>query len=138
MKTNKPNISLISGLSAVALFLISLALNWSAFFPTLGEINPWDEAVYVQAGQGVLMGEWPNFAGSPFTAAFYAITNLVFSASSFWMAHSVAAGRLVSYTLIWLSAYLIGKRLNPLYSAPRYAVHAVGRAILYQDASISK
>lgn len=112
MKTNKPNISLISGLCAVAFFLISLALNWSSFFPTLGKINPWDEAVYVQAGQGVLMGEWPNFAGSPFTATFYAITNLIFSASSFWLAHSVAAGRLVSYTLIWLSAYLIGKRLN--------------------------
>jgi hypothetical protein len=112
MKTNKLNISLISGLCAGALFLISLALNWSSFFPTLGEINPWDEAVYVQVGQRVLQGEWPNFAGSPFTAAFYAITNLTFSASSFWLAHSVAAGRLVAYALIWLSAFLIGKRLN--------------------------
>jgi hypothetical protein len=113
MKRAKPFVGLISSLSAVLLFLISLLINWSSFFPSLGEINPWDESVYVQAGQSVLLGNWPNFAGSPFTAGFYAITNLIFKASPFWLAHSVAAGRLVAYALIWLSAFLIGKQLRP-------------------------
>jgi hypothetical protein len=113
MKTNKLSPTTISCLIALALFLASLALNWSSFFPTLGEINPWDEAAYVKAGKDMLRGELPIFAGSPLTAAFYALTNLVFSASPFWLIRSVAAGRFVAYTLIWLSAYLIGKRLSP-------------------------
>jgi hypothetical protein len=117
MKKNKSHIGLISGLSAVVLFLISLALNWSDFFPTLGEVNPWDEAVYVKAGQEILRGEWPNFAGSPLTATLYAITDFVFRASPFWLVHSVATGRLIAYALIWLSAFLIGKRLVP-YTQP--------------------
>ncbi len=98
---------------ALGLFGISLALNWSSFFPTLGAINPWDEAAYVKAGEEILQGVIPDFASSPFTAAFYAVTKYLFSASPFWLIHSVAAGRLASYALIWLSAYLIGKRLIP-------------------------
>jgi hypothetical protein len=113
MKLNRLSFSKYEGLIALFIFLISLALNWSSFFPSLGEINPWDEASYVKTGQEMLQGKLPNFAGSPLTAAFYSVTNLIFSASPFWLVRSVAAGRLVAYALIWLCAYLIGKRLLP-------------------------
>ncbi len=113
MKLNRLSFSKFEGPIAFLIFLISLALNWSSFFPSLGEINPWDEASYVNTGQEMLQGKLPNFAGSPLTAAFYSVTNLIFSASPFWLVRSVAAGRLVAYALIWLSAYLIGKRLLP-------------------------
>jgi hypothetical protein len=113
MKINKHLKDKASILIALALFGISLTLNWSSFFPTLGEINPWDEAAYVKTGQELLQGEMPDFASSPLTAVLYAVTNLVFNASPFWLVHSVVAGRLIAYALIWLSAYLIGKRLIP-------------------------
>lgn len=113
MKINKRIWGKRSILIALVLFAISLALNWSSFFPTLDEINPWDEAAYVKAGQELLQGDIPGFASSPLTAAVYAVTNLIFSASPFWLVNSVAAGRLLAYALIWLSAYLLGNRLIP-------------------------
>ncbi len=113
MKINKFQSNTITVLIALGVFVFSLLLNWSAFVPTLGEINPWDEAGYVLSGQEMLTGELPIFAGSPLTAALYAFTGLIFGSSPFWFIHSVAAGRLISYALIWLSTYLIGKRLIP-------------------------
>jgi hypothetical protein len=114
MKINRLSADTLALLLAISLFMISLILNWSSFFPTLGEINPWDEAGYVKTGQELLQGKLPIFAGSPLTALLYAATNQIFSMSPFWLVHSVAAGRLIAYALIWLSAYLIGKRLFPL------------------------
>ncbi|MBN2258143.1 MAG: hypothetical protein JW704_10015, partial [Anaerolineaceae bacterium] len=104
-------------LAALALFCISLLLNWSSFFPTLSEINPWDEAGYVKSGQEMLRGDMPNFAGSPLTAVFYAVLNVIFGNSPYWLIYSVASGRLIAYTLIWLSAFYISKRLH-LYAYP--------------------
>jgi hypothetical protein len=113
MKKVSTSPNTILTLVALTLFLFSLILNWSSFFPSLGEINPWDEAGYVKSGQELLQGKLQNFAGSPLAAGLYAITNLIFSSSPFWLVHCVAAGRLIAYALIWLSAYKIGRQLQP-------------------------
>lgn len=117
MKDGKLSQNATLMMAALGLFLLSLLLNWSSFFPTLSEINPWDEAGYVKTGQEMLNGVIPNFAGSPLTAALYAIINLVFRNSPFWLIHSVTAGRLIAFALIWVSAYSIGRRLMP-YATP--------------------
>ncbi|MGB8253588.1 MAG: hypothetical protein WCF08_10265 [Anaerolineaceae bacterium] len=113
MKRLSLSLDKLSALVALVILIASLLLNWSSFFPTLGEINPWDEAGYVKSGQDMIHGQLPIFAGSPLTAALYAATGIIFHSSPFWFIHSVAAGRLIAYALIWLSAYLIGKRLTP-------------------------
>ena len=97
----------------ILFFLVNLFLLSPLFLPHLSEINPWDEANYVNKGRELVdLGEWPNYAGNPLVSVFYAITYLPFRNSPFWLIHSDSLGRVLLFSLIWWSAVLIAGRLK--------------------------
>ncbi len=100
-------------LTLLALYLISLVLYYPAFLPNLGDINPFDEAAYLQSGYMLLNGGGlAGFAGNPFTQLFYALMALPFKNSVFWMVHACSLGRLVLFTILWIGFYQVGRALS--------------------------
>ncbi len=107
----------IVSLDAIGLvfFVANLLLVAPSLFPNLGDIGPWDEMAYVIGGRSLAdKGEWPAVAGNPFTAAFYALTYLPFRSSPFWLVHSRTLGKILSFTLLWLSVYGIARQLKEI------------------------
>ncbi len=98
--------------AALLLYLVSLLLVSPIFFLNLGEINPWDEASYIDGGRRLVAGRIPGFAGNPLVHALYALTYLLFRTSPFWMLHSLTVARFVLFSLLWLSTYLVARRLT--------------------------
>jgi hypothetical protein len=97
------------------LFLINLFLISPLFLPNLSEINPWDEANYINKGRELVdLGQWPNFAGDPLVSIFYAVTYLPYQHSPYWLVQSCSLGRVILFTLLWWSAYLVASRLKRL------------------------
>lgn len=94
------------------LYLCSVLLVYAVFLPSLREINLWDEAAYISSGWRLLSGELPGFAANPLVSLFYALMYLPFYHSPFWLILSCSLGRLVLFSLLWLSTYLVAKRLK--------------------------
>ena len=104
------------------LFFACLYLAHPIFLPSLDEINPWDEASYIHNGQMLVdHGVWTTFANNPLTSLFYAATYLPYRSSPFWLVQSCSLGRLLLYTLLWWSAYLVASRLSR-YASPAITV----------------
>ncbi len=100
------------GQPGVVLFLVNLFLLWPVFFPGFREINPWDEAAYINAGRALVdAGEVPGFAGNPLIALIYAVPYFLVRGSPFWLIYSDWFGRLLAFGLLWLAAYLVGREL---------------------------
>jgi hypothetical protein len=99
-------------------FIIHLYLIHPIFLINLSELNPWDEAAYLNAGRTFSQGALPSYAGNPLIGLFYALMYLPFRNSPFWMVHSATLGRLILFALLWLGVFLIAKQLkkyaNPL------------------------
>jgi hypothetical protein len=93
-------------------------LSFRVFFPSLTDIWNFDEAYYINNGRLVLQGQLPALGANPFVALFWAIVSLPFHSSQYWMIHTCALGRLISFALLWVSAYRVSKELshiaNPL------------------------
>ncbi len=96
------------------LYLTNVLLVYANFLPNLGEINLWDEAAYVHSGYRFFISGLPDFGGNPLISLFYALTYLPFRNSPFWLVHSCSLGRFLLFSLLWLSTYLIAKRLSSL------------------------
>ncbi len=98
---------------ALLLFAVNIFLISPALFPAASDINPWDEAAYINSGRMLLdKGMWPNFANSPLVSLFYALTYLPFRHSSYWMVQACSLGRILLFSLLWLSLYLGAKQLT--------------------------
>ncbi len=93
------------------LYLVNLFLIHPAFLLTLDEINPFDEASYINSGRMLLEGNLPSFAGNPLVDVFYALTYLPFWNSAFWLVQSAVLGRLLLFSLLWVSVYLVARQL---------------------------
>ncbi len=98
----------------VIFYLVFLFLSIPLLLPELYEINPWDEAGYLNSWRDLLAGDLPSVGRNPLIAAFYALTYLPFRASPFWMVYSASLSRLVLLTLMWFSAYRFALRLDRL------------------------
>jgi len=76
---------------AIVLFLVNFFLVFAFFLPSLSDINPWDEAAYVTAGQKLMDGgQFPGYAGNPLTSVFFALTYLPVKTSPHWMIISIS------------------------------------------------
>ena len=108
------------------LFLANLFLVFAVFLPNLSDINPWDEAAIVSSGQQLVdEGKLPTLAGNPLTAVFYAISYLPFRNSIQWMVYSVSLGRVLLFSMLWLTTYLVTRELE------KFAPIFVGLGILF-------
>ena len=99
-------------------FLVSLAFFFSAFLAynslsvILREINFWDEAVYLNTGRSLFLGQLPPFSRNPLIGIFYALTYLPFASSYYWMTQSAMLGRFLLFALMWLSGYLVVREVS--------------------------
>jgi 4-amino-4-deoxy-L-arabinose transferase-like glycosyltransferase len=99
-------------------FFLSLILEMAHFFPTLRNINIWDEASYVFYGYRLLIrGEWLNLADSPLSSMLYALTMLPVIHSPDFFVLSIAISRILLFILVFFSVYLIARELRP-YANP--------------------
>ncbi len=96
----------------LGVFLLSFFLVFQMFLPNMGQINPWDEADYVNGGKFFAEGQWPPLSWSPLTAFFYGTLYLLLQEAPFWFLQSITIGRITIYILLWLSAYLIAKNFS--------------------------
>ena len=103
----------------VGLFLLfSIFLAYNALAINLREINFWDEAVYLNTGRSLFLGELPPFSRNPLIGVFYALTYLPFSASHYWMTQSAMLGRFFLFTLMWISGYLVAREATEQKTLP--------------------
>jgi hypothetical protein len=101
-------------LIVTALLLLNIFFVIFRFFPTIRDINLWDDAGYINRGRMLVEGVLPNFSDNPLTALLFALAYLPFQHATFWMIHSATIGRLLMFALMWLSTYLIAKQLPGL------------------------
>lgn len=103
----------------VGLFLLfSIFLAYNSLSLTLREINFWDEAVYLNTGRSLFLGDLPPFSRNPLIGVFYALTYLPFSASHYWMTQSAMLGRFLLFTLMWTSGYLVAREATEKKTLP--------------------
>ncbi len=103
----------------VGLFLLfSIFLAYNSLSLTLREINFWDEAVYLNTGRSLFLGELPPFSRNPLIGVFYALTYLPFTTSHYWMTQSATLGRFLLFTLMWISGYLVVREATEKKTLP--------------------
>lgn len=78
---DEENRSAHNRLVVVALFVFNAALLYPAFFPSLNQINLWDQARDIDRGRKLVEGVLPTFASNPAVAGLYAFTYLPFARS---------------------------------------------------------
>lgn len=121
-------------LFVLLLFGLNVFLILYRFFPTLRDLNLWDEAVYIQTGKRLAEGQLTSFARNPLVGLLYGLTYLPFLHSPFWMMQSAMLGRFILFGLLWLSAYLVARQLagvlRPLLLAGFLFLFPVLNAIL--------
>lgn len=94
------------------IFLVQLLFSLYRFFPTLQNINLWDEAVYINTGRLFANGTLTSFDRNPLIGLLYALTYLPFKNSPYWLMQSDALGRALLFGLMWWSGYLIAVRFR--------------------------
>jgi hypothetical protein len=95
------------------LFFLNLFLVYAVFLPNLSDLNPWDEAGYLHAGQVMIDGgRFPALGGNPLTVLFFGLTYLPFKASTYWMVYSASLAKALLFILLWLGTYLVASRLS--------------------------
>ena len=96
------------------IFILLFVLEMVHFFPSLQEINIWDEATYIQSGYLLLTeGALPNLANSPLSSAMFALAMLPVLQSPNFFVLADAIARIFLFSLIFFSASLIARQLKP-------------------------
>jgi hypothetical protein len=98
---------------AILMFLVNFFLVYAIFLPNLSDINPWDEASYVSAGQKLIdEGGLPSIGGNPLKSVLFGLTYLPFRNSPYWMVQSISLARIILFFLLWIGVYLIARELT--------------------------
>ncbi len=102
----------------VLFFVLHVVLVLPVLTPNLNDIGIFDEADYIEMGRRVGAGTLPSLNENPLPAFFFALIYVPFHASDFWFIHSATIGRFVLFVLLWVSSYMVAKRIsdvsNPL------------------------
>ena len=96
------------------LLLLNMFFVIFRFFPTIRDINLWDDAAYIERGRILVQGIAPKFSDNPMMALIFAIAYLPFQTDPFWIIHTSSVGRMLMFALMWTSVYLIAKQLPSL------------------------
>jgi hypothetical protein len=98
------------------IFLLSAAMAYQVFFPSLHEIGGWDEAGYINEGRELAGGTLPRLSHNPAVALLYALTYLPVRSSPYWLIHSCSIARVLLFGLLWLAGVLVASELTGLAS----------------------
>ena len=96
------------------IFLLQAVVVSPVFFPSMSDINAWDDAEYMNEGRELTQGKLPLFTVNPLVAGLYALAYLPVQASPYWLIHTCSIGRVVTFSLLWLAAYLVAGQLAEL------------------------
>ncbi len=101
------------GVWAVVLVLATQTLLVSPdLMPAYSEINPFDEAKYIESGRLLLAGELRELAWGPLVALVYAPFYLIFGSVPDWFVISAWSGRILLFLALWLSSYYLSIQLG--------------------------
>ncbi|MFH1339227.1 MAG: hypothetical protein ABIH40_05250 [Candidatus Omnitrophota bacterium] len=104
----------LSRFAAPLILILNIVFVLPVFLPGLSELTSFDDAFYINNGRELTEGILPLYAHNPFVALFYALIYIPVQSSPFWLVHSCRIGRFLLFGLLWLSSYLIAKRLSGL------------------------
>ncbi|WP_322807117.1 hypothetical protein [Thermanaerothrix sp.] len=99
---------------ALTIFALNLLLVSSSLTPPFWQINPHDEAKYIESGWRLLIFEIRDMAWGPLVALVYAPLHLVFKGSLDWFILEAWGGRIILYSLMWWSTYYLGLRFKDI------------------------
>lgn len=98
----------------IGLLLLNIFFVLFRFFPTIRDINLWDDAAYIDRGRMLVQGILPKFSDNPLMALLFAIAYLPFQTDSFWIIHTSSVGRVLMFILMWTSVSLIARQIPGL------------------------
>jgi hypothetical protein len=116
-KSMRESIPLKAPSYTIFFFIMHLFLIYPSLMPSLQDLGPFDEMIYINGGRLLAQGELPLFSYNPLVTLLYAITYFPYQASPFWIVYSATLGRLVLFSLCWLTMYLIARELSE-YAPP--------------------
>ena len=96
------------------LLLLNIFFVIFRFFPTIRDINLWDDAAYIERGRMLAQGILPKFSDNPLMALIFAISYIPFKTDGYWIIHTSSIGRILMFALMWTSVYLIAKQIPGL------------------------
>ena len=91
--------------------------------PAYSEINPFDEAKYIESGRLLLTGELRDLPWGPLVALAYAPFHLIFGNSPNWFVIEAWSGRILLFLALWLSTYHLSLQFK--IAARRYMTMGV-------------
>jgi len=117
-------------LAALVLYFVGLFLNSAWLFPNIGEMNYWDEIVYIASGKDLYEhgASWPYSRG-PVISFIYAAIYPFLDDTEYWLLASDVIGRILAYTSLFVIAWLIGKELEHRELAPPLLVVGLFTAV---------
>ncbi len=96
------------------LFIVQASLAAPLFFPSLSEVGPYDEALYIHNGRMLAEGQPPLYAYNPLGAFLYAGLSHLFQDSPFWLVLAAGLGRFILFCLLWVSCWLVARSMLQL------------------------
>jgi hypothetical protein len=94
------------------IFLLNLFFVVSRLTPGLYEINPHDEAKYIESGRLLLHWGLRDLAWGPLVAFIYAPLHLVVGNSPNWFLIEAWAGNIILFALLWFAFYAMARELQ--------------------------
>src|SRR3990172_4348170 len=92
---------------AVAVISLLTLLVSPDIMRSYGEINPFDEAKYIESGRLLLSGELRNLTWGPLLALVYAPLHALLGRSLDWFALDASLGRIILYLGLLFSTYFL-------------------------------
>lgn len=92
--------------------LFNLLLVSPDLMPDFSDINPYDEAKYIESGSLLWKFEFRELAWGPLVAFVYAPFHLVLGGMPDWFLAEAWAGRILLFILLWLSTLYLTSKLG--------------------------
>ncbi len=100
---------------ALIFFILQGFFLLQSIFPTIRDINPWDESNYINAGRLFAQGVMTDYEWNPLVSMLYAVAYLILQKSPYWLVQSAAFGRIVIFILLWWGSFYLAKRLEKYF-----------------------
>lgn len=100
--------------------LFNLLLVSPDLMPEFSQINPYDEAKYIESGSLLWRFEFRQLAWGPLVALVYAPFHLVLGSMADWFLAEAWAGRFLLFVSLWLSTFYLASKLGD-YAHPYVA-----------------
>jgi hypothetical protein len=112
MKTRLKEIAKSDYLILAVVLISYLTLISSDLLPTIHDILPHDEAMYIDSGRSLCSLQLRQLSWGPLVAVFYAPLHLIFKGSLDWFLLEAWVGRILLIALLWISSLYLASKLR--------------------------